>query len=85
MDRFLVETSHQPQDCQHLLELMNAQGYLTHFDWGCLSGVHTGWAVIEADDEAEARFVVPPLVRAQARIVKVTKFDGAMLAALHKK
>jgi len=85
MDRFLVETSHEPKDCVHLLELMNAQGYLTHFDWGCLSGVHTGWAVIEADDEAEARFVVPPLVRGQARIVKVTKFDGAMLAAFHKK
>ena len=44
-----------------------------------MNGVHTGWAVIEADNEVEARLAVPPLVRGQARIVKVTKFDAAML------
>ena len=49
-----------------------------------MNGVHTGWAVIEADNEVEARLAVPPLVRGQARIVKVTKFDAAMLAQIHK-
>jgi hypothetical protein len=50
------------------------------FDWGCLSGVHTGWAVIEADNVAEAVLVVPPLLRSQAQVVKVSKFDAATLA-----
>jgi hypothetical protein len=85
MDRFLIETSHREQDCLNLIEMVNAQGYLTHFDWGCMNGVHTGWALIEADSEAEARLAVPPLVRGQARIVKVTKFDPAMLAQMHKR
>src|SRR5262249_24954495 len=63
MDRFLIETPHREQDCLNLIEMFNAQGYLTHFDWGCMNGVHTGWALIEADSEAEARLAVPPLVR----------------------
>ena len=84
MDRFLIETPHREQDCMNLIQLLNAQGYLTHFDWGCMNGVHTGWAVIEAGSEKEARLAVPPLVRDQARIVKVTRFDAATLAQMHK-
>ena len=83
MERFLIETPHRAQDCLNAIGLINAQGYLTHFDWGCLNGVHVGWGVIEADNEAEARLVVPPLVRGQARVVKVTRFDEAAFAKLH--
>jgi hypothetical protein len=45
--------------------------------------VHTGWAVIEAENEAQARLMVPPLVRGEARVVKVTKFDAATLKQMH--
>jgi hypothetical protein len=85
MDRYLIETPHREQDCLNLLSLLNAAGYLTHFDWGCMSGVHTGWAVIEAQNEAEARLTVPPLVRSAARIVKLNKFDSATIAQLHQR
>ena len=84
MDRYLIETPHKAQECLNLFQLLNAQGYLTHFDWGCKSGVHNGWAVIEANNEAEARLAVPPLVRSQARVVKVTKFDADTLAQMHR-
>ena len=30
-----------------------AIGYLTHFDWGCKDGEHTGWAILEAGSKAE--------------------------------
>jgi hypothetical protein len=85
MDQYLIETTHREQDCANIVQLLNAQGYLTHFDWGCRSGVHTGWAVIAADSEAEARQVVPPLVRGQTRVVQVCKCDTAALAQMHKK
>jgi hypothetical protein len=84
MERFLIETPHREQDCLDLMHLLNAQGYLTHFDWGCMSGVHIGWAVIEADNEAEARLAMPPLVRGLGRVVKVNKFNLAALAEMHK-
>jgi hypothetical protein len=84
MDRYLIETPHRDKDCVQLLDLLNAQGYLTHFDWGCLGGVHVGWAIIEAANEKEARLVVPPLVRDQARVVKVSKFDAEDVATFHR-
>ena len=83
MDRYLIETPHAEKDCINLLQLLHAQGYLVNFDWGCMGGVHTGWAIIEAENAAEARLMVPPLVRGQARVVKLNKFDAAMLEALH--
>jgi hypothetical protein len=83
MDRYLIEIPHCEQDCFELIQLLQAQGYLTQFDWGCPSGVHTGWAVIEADNATEARLVVPSFVRGQARVVKVCKFDDATLGQAH--
>jgi hypothetical protein len=83
MDRSLIETPHREQDCRKLAQILHAQGDLMHFDWGCPSGVHTGWAVIEANSLAEARMVVPPLVRGQAHVVKVSKSDAATLARAH--
>ena len=84
MDRFLIETPHREQDCLNLAELLHARGYLRHFDWGCASGVHTGWAILEADNEVEARLVVPPFVRGQARVVQVFELDPESLVQAHK-
>src|SRR5262249_11292550 len=63
MDRYLIETPHTGQECLDLIKLLNAQGYLWNFDWGCKTGIHSGWIIIDAENEAQARLVVPPLVR----------------------
>jgi hypothetical protein len=52
MNRYLIETPHTDQDCHRLVEQVYAMGYLYHFDWGCMAGVHCGWAIIEAENEA---------------------------------
>jgi hypothetical protein len=83
MDRYLVEIPHRKRDCFKVTQLLDAQGNLMRFDWGCRSGVHAGWAVIEADDVAEARLVIPPLARGQARVVKICKFDAATPGQVH--
>lgn len=74
MDRFLVESPHTIHDCKLAVKLVQSLGYLTNFDWGCEAGVHTGWAVVEAENESQALGVVPPLVRGKARAVRVSKF-----------
>lgn len=84
MDRYMIETPHREQDCLNLLQILHAQGYLAHFDWGCMNGVHCGWAIVEADNEAEAKLMVPALVRGQARIVKVNKIGASTVAQLHE-
>jgi hypothetical protein len=84
MDRCLIEMLHREQNCRGLVDLINAAGYLRHFDWGCTAGVHCGWAIIEAENGAQARLAVPPLVRGQARVVKIVKFTQSMLNWTHQ-
>jgi hypothetical protein len=84
MDRYLIETPHTGAECLDLIKLINAQGYLWNFDWGCEAGTHSGGAIIEAENEAQARLSVPPLVRGRARIVRLNKFDATTIADYEK-
>jgi hypothetical protein len=84
MDRYFIETPHTVQNCRNLVDLVKAAGHLDHFDWGCMGGVHCGWAIIEAENKAQARLAVPPLVRGQARIVKIVKFTLSKLTSSHQ-
>jgi len=79
MDKFLVESTHTNHDCKLFVKQIQSMGYLNNFDWGCQDGVHTGWAVIEAENAAQALGVVPANVRAKARAVKLNKFESAMV------
>ena len=74
MERFLIVSPHSTEDCKKTIQEVMAMGYITHFDWGCKDGEHTGWAVIEADNAKEALLVVPALQRNKARAIKLTKF-----------
>ena len=84
MDRYLIETPHTVPECLDLVKLLNAQGYLWNFDWGCEAGIHSGWVIIEAENEAQARLAVPPLVRSRARIIKLNKFDAVTIEDYEK-
>jgi hypothetical protein len=84
MDRYMIETPHTAEECLDLITVLNAQGYLWHFDWGCKAGVHSGWAIIEAENDAEARLAVPPLVRSRARVVRLNKFDDRTIEDCEK-
>ena len=44
---------------------------MTHADYGCEDGEHKAWMIVELDDKAAARAVLPPAYRAQAKIVKL--------------
>jgi hypothetical protein len=76
MKRYLIETPHSAQECEKLVKQVYAMGYLYHFDWGCEDGVHSGWAIIEAENDADARLAVPSIVRKSAKVVKLNKFNG---------
>ncbi len=84
MDRYLIETPHTGPECLVLIKLINAQGYLWNFDWGCEAGIHSGWAIIDAENEAQAQLAVPPLVRSRARITKLNKFDATTIEDCEK-
>lgn len=85
MKRFLVISDHTSEDCVRALKEALAIGYLTHFDWGCKDGVHTGWAILEAEDKAQAILSVPTFLRGQAHVVQLTKFQPEKVEAMHMK
>ena len=78
MHRFLVEVPHSPDTlaCARVIQVFLNTGshFLTHADWGCLDGVHSAWFIADADSKEEARDIVPPPYRADAKVVKLTKF-----------
>ena len=76
MNKFLVESPHNALDCRLAVKQVMSLGYLNHFDWGCQSGIHTGWAIIEAEDERQALGVVPPILRDNARAIRLTKYSS---------
>jgi hypothetical protein len=83
MNRYLIETPHTGAECVELLDQILAMGYLHHFEWGCKAGEHTGWAIIEAENDKQARLAVPPLVRDKARVVRVNKFEDEDVKSFH--
>ncbi len=64
--------------------LMMGTDFVDRFDSGCKDGVHTAWAIVEAESESAARKMVPAFVRSKARIVNVGKFTPQQIKAAHK-
>jgi hypothetical protein len=84
MNRYIIETSHSPEDCLHVLDNFVAYGHITHFEWGCEGGVCAGWAIIEAESEEEALLSVPSLVRNKTKVVKLSKFTPEKIQEFHE-
>jgi len=86
-EQYLIETTHKPEDCVAALDKMVAQDkkLLSKVEWGCLSGDHTGYVIVDASSEQDARAMLPESLRAGAKVIKVSKFTPKEIAALHQK
>jgi len=75
MARFLIEVPHEEATvaCARAVEVFLRTGshFLTHADWGCKDGVHKAWIIVDVDSRDEARGILPPVYRSQARIVQL--------------
>jgi hypothetical protein len=71
------------EECINGLKAVEAVGMITHFDWGCKDGEHTGWVIIEAENKPQAMMVVPPVLRGNAHAVKLVKFSPEEVRAMH--
>ena len=78
MARFLIEVPHEPDviACSHVVEIFLKTGshFLANADWGCKDGDHKAWFIADVDDKDQARSIVPPTYRSQARIVQLNKW-----------
>ena len=89
MARYVIEATHDPDPaaCLRMLDaFLNAGAhYLTHAEWGCMDGEHTAWIIVEANSDAEARMMVPPVIRNTAKLVKLNKFTPEQIRGMHSK
>jgi hypothetical protein len=83
MPKFLVVSNHTGDDCIKALQETLAIGYLTHYEWGCKDGVHTGWAMLEAESKAQAMLSVPTFLRNEAKVILLTQFDPEKVRRMH--
>jgi len=86
MPQFLIEVPHPEETlaCARIVKVFLSTGshFLARADWGCMDGVHSAWLVVEAANKEEARLVVPPQFRSQAKIVGLNKFNLEQVEAI---
>lgn len=87
MARFLIEVPHAASSvaCGQAVQIFMDTGshFMTHADFGCADGEHKGWLTVDVETKEEALRILPPALRARARVVRLNKFSmthfGAML------
>jgi hypothetical protein len=86
MARYLIESPHTQEECLQALDeiLVRGPGALAKYDFGCMSGDHTGYCIVEAGSETEAKESVPTFLRGKARCVKVDKFTPEQIKSFHQ-
>jgi len=76
--RFLIEVPHEETTvgCARVVQVFLRTGshFLSRADWGCKDGEHKAWILVEVDSKDEARGIVPPAFRAQAKVVQLNTF-----------
>ena len=77
MARFLIEVPHEGVACAHAAQIFLNAGshFLTHADWGCKDGEHKAWIIAEVENKDEARLILPPASRAQAKITELIQYN----------
>lgn len=76
MPQYMIEFSHSPDECIQALHEIEpwANDLLDDIYWGCLSGRHDGWAVVEAENEEQAKEMIPDAIRGAVKITRVTGY-----------
>lgn len=79
MARFLIEVPHEAETvaCARAVQVLLSTGshFLTHAEYGCLDGEHKAWIIVEVENKEEARLILPPVYRSQAKIVQLNWFS----------
>lgn len=79
MTRYLIEVPHgaDKEACEQAIRVFLNTGshFLTHADWGCEDGEHKAWFLMDTENKEQARNIIPPAFRPQAKITTLSKFS----------
>jgi hypothetical protein len=80
MAKFLIEVPHRADkaSCDQAIQVFMQTGshFLTHADWGCLDGEHKAWIVADVPTKEDAKMIVPPAYRSDAKITRLATFTS---------
>jgi len=84
---YLIKLPHTVESCLASLDKISKENskLLSKIEWGCMSGDHTGYLIVNSKDEKSALEILPASVRDQAKIEKVDKFTKEQIESFHKK
>jgi hypothetical protein len=78
MSKFLIEVPHESERlaCLRAVQAFLSSGshFVANADWGCRDGDHRAWIVVDVASKDEARAIVPPIFRSQAKVVALNSF-----------
>ena len=79
MARYLLEVPHEPEvsACARAVKVFLDTGshFLSNAEWGCRDGEHKAWLILDLDSREQARSILPPGFRSQAKIVELNRFQ----------
>lgn len=83
---YLVQVPHTQEQCLKTLDDLKGKGdaFLSKFEFGCMSGDHTGYAFLTGKSEEDVRQMLPKDVQTTAKVQKVDKFTPDQIDKLHK-
>ena len=85
MAKYLIASPHTPEECLRALEEVLARGHqeLAKYEWGCMAGDHTGYAIVEAGSKAAVEGTVPRFLQHKTRVIEVNKFTSEQIRSFH--
>ena len=79
MARYLIELEHEATEeaCSTAIQTLLSTGshFLTKAEWGCKDEEHKCWMIVDVDKKENARSILPPLYRKDAKIIKLKKYS----------
>ena len=87
MPTYLIKLPHTAAECLNALDEIASKGsqLLPKIYWGCGTGDHTGYAIIDAKSESAAREMITATnIRAKANVIEVKKFTIKDIESFHK-
>jgi hypothetical protein len=87
MARYLIESPHTKEECLRALDELvdKKKGLVEEYEFGCMSGNHTGYLIVDASSESEVREKIPGFLMNKAKIVKLDKFTEDQVRDFHRK
>jgi hypothetical protein len=78
MARFLIELAHEPTEeaCTIAIKTLLSTGshFLTNAEWGCKDKEHKCWIILDVNSKEEARVILPPVYRNEAKIINLSRY-----------